>query len=177
MGVFTEGYDNPRISAVILARPTMSLALYLQMAGRGLRTQDGKRDCIILDHAGCAHAHGFIDEDREWSLDSRKKKRGEQKREAPVRTCDQCYAAYPAASRACPECGYEPDRKPPEITEDASHGLVEITDEMRAKLKRDRIREEAKAQTLEDLQALARARGYAPGWAHHRWQARQRRHA
>jgi hypothetical protein len=55
--------------------------------------------------------------------------------------------------------------------------LVEITDEMRAKLKRDRIREEAKAQTLEDLQALARARGYAPGWAYHRWQARQRRHA
>ena len=177
VGVFTEGYDNPRISAVILARPTMSLALYLQMAGRGLRTQDGKRDCIILDHAGCAHAHGFIDEDREWSLESRKKKRGEQKREAPVRTCDQCYAAYPAASRACPECGYEPERRPSEITEDASHGLVEITDEMRAKLKRERIREEAKAQTLEDLLALARARGYAPGWAHHRWQARQRRHA
>ncbi len=177
VGVMTEGYDNPRISAVILARPTMSLALYLQMSGRGLRIDEGKLDCIILDHSGCAHAHGFIDEEREWALESRKKKRNDQKRDAPIRTCDQCYAAYPAASKACPECGFAPERKTSEITEDASHGLVEITDEMRARLRREKIREEAKAQTLEDLQAIARARGYAPGWAYHRWQARQRRHA
>ncbi|MGC9239966.1 MAG: DEAD/DEAH box helicase, partial [Acidithiobacillus sp.] len=177
VGVFTEGYDNPRISAVVLARPTLSLALYIQMAGRGLRIDDGKRDCIVLDHAGCAHAHGFIDEEREWSLHTTKKKRGETKREAPVRTCDHCYAAYPAAARACPECGYEPERKPSEITEDTSHGLVEITDAMRAKMRRERIREEAKAQTLEDLQAIARQRGYSPGWAWHKWQARQRKHA
>ena len=176
VGIFTEGYDNPRIGCVILARPTLSLALFLQMAGRGLRVLDGKRDCIILDHAGCAHAHGFIDEIREWSLEG-KKKRSSGSHEAPVRTCDKCFAAYPAASRACPECGYEPEREISDIQADESHGLVEITDELRAQMQRERRREEAKAETLADLQALARKRGYSPGWAFHRFQARQRRHA
>ena len=177
VGIFTEGYDNPRISAVVLARPTMSLALYLQMAGRGLRIDDRKRDCIILDHAGCAYSHGFVDEDREWSLEG-KQKRAQKKREAPVRICEKCYAAYPAIARKCPECGHVPER---ELTtkepEQAPGELVEMTEAHRAQLRRDRAREEAKAQTLQELQDLARVRGYSTGWAYHRWQARQRRHA
>ena len=53
------GFDLPAIAAVVLARPTKSLMLYLQMLGRGLRIDDGKRDCLVLDHAGCVHRFGF----------------------------------------------------------------------------------------------------------------------
>lgn len=49
VGVLTEGYDDPRTSCVILARPTQSRALFVQCLGRGLRLAPGKRDCIVLD--------------------------------------------------------------------------------------------------------------------------------
>lgn len=51
VGVLTEGYDNPRISAIHMARPTRSDGLYIQCMGRGLRLADGKEDCLILDYA------------------------------------------------------------------------------------------------------------------------------
>lgn len=51
-GVLTEGFDNPAISCVAIARPTRSPVLYTQMAGRGLRLYPGKTECLILDLAG-----------------------------------------------------------------------------------------------------------------------------
>ncbi len=48
-GVLTEGYDNPEVSCIILARPTQSRALFVQCIGRGTRLAPGKQDCIILD--------------------------------------------------------------------------------------------------------------------------------
>lgn len=109
-GVLTEGWDEPLVSYVALCRPTRSLALYLQMAGRGLRPGPGKPDALLVDHAGCVYRHGFPQDDREWSLEGRKA------RGAPsVRTCKQCYAALPAGTLVCPECGYEfpaEDREP-----------------------------------------------------------------
>lgn len=177
VGVFTEGYDNPRISAVILARPTLSLALYLQMAGRGLRPDDHKADCIILDHAGCCHAHGFIDDAREWSLEG-KKKRSATKREAPVTVCGNCFASFPANRRECPECGHVREREErPEVVADESQGLQEITEAEKIRMARARRREEASAETLQDLLNLARQRGYKAGWAYRRMEARAKRHA
>jgi DNA repair protein RadD len=66
--LFTEGWDRPDITALILARPTKSLRLHLQMIGRGLRTAPGKDDCLILDHAGNLEALGGPEEDRLWRL-------------------------------------------------------------------------------------------------------------
>jgi len=68
VGIFTEGYDCPGIEAVQLARPTESLSLYMQMSGRGLRTADGKENCLILDRANCIITHGLLEADREWEL-------------------------------------------------------------------------------------------------------------
>ena len=50
--VLTEGFDMPQLSCVVIARPTTSRALYVQMAGRGLRPFPGKTDCLLLDVAG-----------------------------------------------------------------------------------------------------------------------------
>lgn len=68
-GILCEGWDEPSISYVGLARPTKSLALYIQQAGRGLRLFEGKDNCIILDHGNNTNEHGHIEEFREWSLE------------------------------------------------------------------------------------------------------------
>src|ERR1035441_902721 len=52
VGVLTEGFDYPGITAVIMARPTMSPGLYVQMMGRGLRRFPGKENCLIVDYTG-----------------------------------------------------------------------------------------------------------------------------
>src|SRR5262249_7980315 len=62
------GFDVPPVAAIVLARPTRSLMLYLQMLGRGLRIAPDKRDCIVLDHSGAVHRFGFATEERVWTL-------------------------------------------------------------------------------------------------------------
>jgi superfamily II DNA or RNA helicase len=61
--VLTKGFDLPDIGCLILARPTRSLSLHIQMIGRGLRAAPGKDYCLILDHAGNIERLGFPDDD------------------------------------------------------------------------------------------------------------------
>jgi len=115
-GVLTEGWDEPSVSYVAIARPTKSLSLFLQMAGRGLRPAPGKPDALLVDHAGCVHEHGLPQDDRDWSLDGRVKR----KSATPVRTCEKCYAALPSGTMKCPECGHVfpvEERESPEVVE------------------------------------------------------------
>ena len=102
--VATEGFDLPDASCIIIARPTMSLALYLQMVGRGLRPKPDGGDCLMLDLAANAVTHGLPEDRREWSLEPR----GTQKDggEAPVVICPDCGAVSPASSHHCRNCGY-----------------------------------------------------------------------
>lgn len=55
--VLTEGFDEPTVSAILMARPTKSSVLYIQMVGRGLRISPGKTDCIVLDFVDNAGTH------------------------------------------------------------------------------------------------------------------------
>jgi superfamily II DNA or RNA helicase len=57
--VLTEGFDSPRVSCVVVARPTKSSPLYQQMIGRGLRTYPGQTDCLVLDVVGASRQHGL----------------------------------------------------------------------------------------------------------------------
>ncbi|KKL65068.1 hypothetical protein LCGC14_2158690, partial [marine sediment metagenome] len=61
VGVLTEGFDAPCIDAIVLLRPTLSAGLFAQMVGRGLRPNKNKKDCLVLDFAGCIDEHGPID--------------------------------------------------------------------------------------------------------------------
>lgn len=72
--IITEGFDFPECEVVQLARPTKSLSLYLQMVGRAMRPSKNKKEGIILDNAGLWLEHGLSIVDREWSLQSTKKK-------------------------------------------------------------------------------------------------------
>ena len=99
VAIATEGFDLPDAACVVLTRPTMSLSLYLQMVGRGLRP---KQDCVILDLAGNSLRHGLPEEERQWSLQARG---AQPPGEAPVVRCDKCECLSPAASQQCNHCG------------------------------------------------------------------------
>jgi superfamily II DNA or RNA helicase len=58
--VLTEGTDIPRVSCIVIARPTLSVGLFIQMSGRGLRLFPGKSDCLILDVVGATQRHALI---------------------------------------------------------------------------------------------------------------------
>ena len=59
-GVLTEGFDEPSAGGVLLARPTMSQSLFIQMVGRGLRPYPMKSDCIVIDCAGNTKKHAIV---------------------------------------------------------------------------------------------------------------------
>ncbi len=102
VAVATEGFDLPDASCVIIARPTKSLSLYLQMLGRGMRPKDGGGDCVILDLAGNSREHGLPNAPREWSLSPRAEM---YEGDAPAVRCDRCGEMSPAASQNCQRCG------------------------------------------------------------------------
>ena len=101
VAVATEGFDLPDASCVVITRPTMSLALYLQMVGRGLRPKANGGNCLILDLAGDAEIHGLPEDERQWSLAPRGNK---PSGDAPLVWCDKCDAVSPAASHFCAYC-------------------------------------------------------------------------
>ena len=106
----TEGFDVPSVNAVILARPTQSIALYHQMVGRGLRLspQTEKRDCLVICQSGNVSRHGFIEEVRSVSLDPGKEATG---KEAPKKICPPenggCGAYLYGFQMCCTECNYK----------------------------------------------------------------------
>ena len=110
-GVLTEGFDEPSIGYIGVARCTMSLALWLQMCGRGLRIHPGKADCIINDHGGNGELRfGPVELARTWSLDGKRARMVATSDAAlAVATCGTCLALYARREHtACPRCGSAP---------------------------------------------------------------------
>ena len=101
VAVATEGFDLPDTSCVVITRPTMSLALYLQMVGRGLRPKANGENCLVLDLAGNAEIHGLPEENRQWSLSPRG---SNPSGDAPVTRCEKCEGVSPSASHFCAFC-------------------------------------------------------------------------
>ena len=64
--IFSEGFDCPDVEFVQLARPTLSLAKYLQQVGRGLRKSDNKESCMLIDNVGLHRIFGLPVRDRDW---------------------------------------------------------------------------------------------------------------
>ena len=123
--VISEGVDVPVLAGCILLRRTKSLALYLQQIGRALRPYPGKKEAIILDHAGCFHDHGHPLDVREWSLEAKKRsKRGDVSKPV-ISVCPKCSGVWPGEPKTCPDCGYDlhtdreraAGRKPPKEIE------------------------------------------------------------
>lgn len=107
-GILTEGWDVPAASVAILARPTKSLGLYMQMAGRIVRPMPGKAQPIILDHGELTERHGFVTQDLVFSLEGKLK----SKRES-FKNCPKCFLLL-KSGETCPNCG-TPLSKPREV--------------------------------------------------------------
>lgn len=111
--IISEGFDLPAIEVASMARPTQSLALYMQQFGRTLRTLEGKGKAIIIDHVGNLIRHnGPPDMPRVWSLDKRGRGPTGDGGVVPITVCVSCFEPYRRSFRACPNCGhYEPPRE------------------------------------------------------------------
>jgi DNA repair protein RadD len=94
VNVLTEGFDAPHIDCIVLLRPTLSPGLFSQMVGRGLRISSDKKDCLVLDFAGCIEEHGPID-----LLGGRQK--------VVMACCPMCRESFSRVIGACPNCGWE----------------------------------------------------------------------
>jgi superfamily II DNA or RNA helicase len=157
-----EGVDVPSVGGCILLRPTASVGLHLQMIGRCLRPQPGKR-AVILDHVGNSLRLGHHLEEREWSLDGATKR--DREASPSVKVCPQCFSACATLAAVCGECGHEFRAEVRELK------VVEGELKELAVTKR---REQGTAQSLEQLVALGQQRGYKNpiGWARHLMAAR-----
>lgn len=162
--LFGEGFDVPAVEAVIDLQPSRSLSKVLQSWGRALRPDPGKDCAFILDHAGNSAKHGLPDDDREWSLaDRERKERGEPS--APVKQCTECFYVY-RPQPSCPQCGHKPPPPKREIRQEDGE-LREVTAAQREVL--ERKKEQGRAQSLQDLIRVGRARGMRnpDRWAQH----------
>lgn len=184
--IISEGTDVPLVGCGISLRPTHSIALWDQQFGRPMRPYpdlpimkrdymqklimpDGQHTSFFLDHAGNSHRHGLPTQGRNWSLedDYRPSSRKKEKN-VPIKTCPKCNNIHIPAP-VCPECGHEYKEEQQKYVHTRSGELVEleITPEW---AKGSNLKEEKlsvllkKAISLEQIEAIATARGYQYGW-------------
>lgn len=163
-GVLTEGFDCPRIGVIVLARPTQSLGLYLQMLGRGLRPYPGKNHLLVLDHSGNVFKHGFPEDEIIWTLDPGKKaenrvhaRRGSAPEMPKLVQCPECQAVA-WEGRGCTVCGWKPRPKP---------GSVDVLDGQLGEVGKNRkaaVPYEDRLRFHRMLDWLRQERGCKPGW-------------
>lgn len=178
----SEGFDAPGVVAAILLRPTKSLAVYLQQVGRALRpacsvhqlpdaaarlaaiAASSKPHAIILDHAGnCFRpGFGFADDEREWTLEGRKKRAtsGNGAAAIPIRQCPKCFRCH-RPGPTCPACGhvYVVVSESPAIV---AGKLVQIDKEAVRRARQGMI---SAARSYAELKDVAGKLGYSAQWA------------
>lgn len=158
--LISEGFDVPDCHTAILLRPTQSLALYIQQSMRCMRYQPGKT-AVIIDHVGNVSRFGPPDMDRVWSLEAKKKRKKAEEETLHIKQCPACFYVYNSAKTACPNCGYKPEKAQREPEVIAGAQLVEVESKPFVL----DYREPADCHSLQELQSLAKNRGYKPGWA------------
>jgi superfamily II DNA or RNA helicase len=166
--ILTEGFDDPSVEVIVLARGCSHAGTWLQIVGRALRPspRTGKTAATVLDLLGSVHDHGLPTDTREYSLDGRAIRLRDEDAEDPIvlRQCADCGACTRAAAfRAgtCPSCGATLPARPDPRVRRAELAAVRATHG-----------EGQRASALRDLMRVASERGYRHGWAMHRFRSR-----
>jgi superfamily II DNA or RNA helicase len=161
VGCLTTGIDWD-VRCIIMARPTRSEMLFVQMIGRGLRVARGKSDCLILDHSDNHLRLGFVTDIHHDQLDDgqERERRKPKTPEALPKKCPKCAFLKPPKVLACPCCGFIPV---PTCTVTNRDGeLVEMID-------RTTVAPIDPVTFYRELKHHAAERGYKPGWAAHQF--------
>lgn len=162
VGTLTTGVDAD-VRCIVLARPTKSEMLHVQIVGRALRTAPGKSEALILDHADNHARLGFVTDihhDRLLSGKERARTRKEKGEPLP-KECPACNTLKQPKVRECPVCGFEPTRTSDIEPEDGE--LQEITRGSK-KIKHSMA---DKREFYGQVLWIARERGKALGWVAH----------
>jgi DNA repair protein RadD len=171
VGVLTTGVDWP-VSCIILARPTKSEMLYVQIFGRGLRVNPGWADCLFLDHSGTSLKLGYPTEISYDELDDGKERRCiSGPKEAEPKLCSQCQFLKPPKTPVCPSCGHEAKHGPREV-DTAMGQLIELDAHRKPCPAREYFTLAQKQLFYDELRRVGRGRGYRPGWAGVQFKAR-----
>lgn len=162
VATLTTGVDED-VRAIILARPTKSKMLFVQMVGRGVRPAPGKTDCIVLDHSDTTLRLGLPTDIVQEHLDDGKGRgpAAERKVEAALpKECPSCSFLKPAKVPICPSCGFKPERQSKVAVDDGD--LVEL----RPKDKRTKQFSAVERWELYgQLKHYGYSRNFKPGWA------------
>lgn len=115
--VLTTGVNVKRIDLLAYLRPTKSVSLYVQMAGRAMRVspETGKINALVLDFAKLITMHGPID-----FVQPSNKRKSEEKGPPPTKSCPNCGTGVYLAASECPDCGYEFPAPEPKLEHTAS---------------------------------------------------------
>lgn len=160
VGCLTTGVDWD-VRCIVLARPTKSEILFTQIIGRGLRTADGKDDCLILDHSDTHQRLGFVTDIRHERLCDGKPASKQERKEPLPKECPSCKFLRPAKVRTCPACGFAPV---------AQNSVDQIDGELQELVRAQKFLNKhespaEKSRFYAELRHIAQARGYSPGWA------------
>lgn len=166
VGTLTTGVDWD-VRCIIMARPTKSEMLFVQIVGRGLRTAEGKDYCLLLDHSDNHLRLGFVTDIRYDQLhDGTKCISAKADKINLPKKCPQCSYLKPPKTAICPACGFKTQVRP----------QVEVLPGDLIELKRhNKEQEEARLKALWDnkrliyamLLTVARMRGKKDGWAYY----------
>lgn len=178
--VLSEGWDEPSVSCVILARPTMSYGLYLQMTGRICRPSEGKTDSLIIDHAGSVYKHGFPQDSGGWELSEETKidkvKNERLKKEPHPVTCMECFTVY-TGMEYCPGCGCKPTQQSKSVM--MEEGRLYEVKRQAEKEELEKVLNQPSEHTMEQkahfygqLKTIASRHGYRQGWIAHKYKER-----
>jgi superfamily II DNA or RNA helicase len=166
--LLAEGWDQPSIRTMILARPTKSMIRYVQMAGRVLRPFPGKDKALILDHSGTVLKLGFPTDDRDYELDDGKPRTTEggesQEADEPKAVrCPECGFVDPHGKNPCERCGHKRVRKHKEEVGDGELKKMEKTPKPTMM---------DKQKFYSELLFIQRKRGFKPGWVARQYRER-----
>jgi DNA repair protein RadD len=159
VGVLTMGVDWD-VRCIILARPTKSEILFVQIIGRGLRPAQGKDHCLILDHSDSHLRLGFVTDIHHDHLDDGRTRESRKCNSIRLpKECPQCSCLRPASTPLCPHCGFV--AKPVNRINPVEGELYE--------LRKDKTRGFDRERVFAELKFIELARGYKPGWAWHKY--------
>lgn len=188
VNLFTEGIDLPNVDCVIMVRPTMSLALYMQFSMRCLNPRPGKT-AVIIDQVGNWERFGLPNTDRDWKALAKSKAgptKSLKKGGVQVIQCPDCFGVVEknkVADNTCPLCGYSPlvkkrgyEEKKAELTEIRESDQLKrikkiISDKVMMNVVGKRVDQ---LQSRQEFQAYAKLHGYKPGWVWYMWDRKKK---